>query len=124
MRITVLVPLASALAISGCATLFGSHTAEFDFTSEPAGAEVLIDGQPAGHTPLEVKLSNHKSLVVTFRKDGYEDITCRLDTKVGAGWVVLDVLGALVPVVVDGATGNWAQLPDHDCHVTLTPDES
>ncbi len=116
-----IVVLSLALLSSGCATIFGSHKAEMDFTSDPGGAEVLIDGQSIGHTPLKVELSNHKPLLVTFRKAGYQDTMCRLDTKVGAGWVVLDVLGGLIPVVVDVATGNWAQLPDHDCHVQLVP---
>ncbi len=114
--------LLAATTLSGCATLFGSHTAEFDFTSDPSGAQVLIDGQLAGTTPLEIQLSNHEPLVVTFRKEGYQDITCRLSLKTGAGWVILDVLGGLIPVIVDGVTGKWSQLPDHDCHVALTPE--
>jgi len=107
------------LATPGCATLFGTHRASYDFTSVPPGADVYLDGERLGHTPLKMDLSNHKSMVVTFKKDGYRDTTCRLDSKVGGGWVILDVLGGLIPVIVDAATGQWSQLPDHDCHVAL-----
>jgi hypothetical protein len=27
--------------------------------------------------------------------------------KVGVKWIVLDILGGFVPVIVDAATGNW-----------------
>ena len=33
-----------------------------------------------------------------------------INSKVGAGWVILDVLGGLIPIVVDAATGSWKKL--------------
>ena len=30
-----------------------------------------------------------------------------LTNRIGAGWVVLDILGGVVPVIIDAATGAW-----------------
>src|SRR5579862_3047555 len=120
--------LATAFAIgattlfgSGCATLFGgSHQSDISFGSEPAGADVLVDGSRVGTTPANVEINSTKSHVVTLKKAGYQDATCMLDTSVGAGWIVLDVLGGVIPIVIDAVTSNWNGLSTHACNQTLS----
>ena len=51
--------------------------------------------------------------------EGYESITRVVNTKVGAGWIVLDVLGGLIPVVIDAATGNWNKLDQDAVNAVL-----
>jgi hypothetical protein len=109
------------ILLSGCATLFASHTAQVSFGSDPAGADVLVDGSRVATTPGTVELASNKSHVVTLRKAGYQDATCTLNTNVGAGWIVLDVLGGLVPVVIDAATSNWNGLSTKVCNQNLAP---
>ena len=41
--------------------------------------------------------------------------------KVGAGYVVLDVLGGLLPVIIDAATGSWYVLSTNTVHGMLNP---
>lgn len=88
--------------------------------SDPHGAEVFLDGNRVGTTPMRLRVDNGKSQVVTFKKAGYKDVSCQLTSKTGAGWVVLDVLTGLVPIVIDAATGNWKQVKESGCSVTLT----
>ena len=76
-------------------------------SSNPTGAEVWIDGARRGTTPFSLDLNNHTSHTVVFRLEGHQEVTCQLTTSVGAGWVILDVLGGLIPVIVDAATGKW-----------------
>lgn len=113
--------MTAALALSGCAALFGSKDKDFDFNSNPVGATVTVDGQPAGTTPVRVHLSNLKEHVIVYHRDGYHDATCTLPRGTGAGWVVLDVLGGLVPIVIDAATNNWSQTRGNGCTQQLTP---
>ena len=87
--------------------------------SNPSGAEVWIDGNRAGTTPVSITLDHKHEHVVVFIMDGYHEVSCRLNRKVGAGWVVLDVLFGLIPVVVDAATGSWHSLDGDVCNVTL-----
>lgn len=47
---------------------------------------------------------------IEFRKDGYKPKVFNVTNHVGAGWIVLDVLSGLVPVIIDAATGSWYEL--------------
>lgn len=110
-----------ACLTTGCATVLGSKQHDFTFNSAPAGAQVFVDGNPVGSTPLTVNLSNTQSHSVIFKKDGYADIGCQLQKGTGAGWVIADVIFGLVPIVIDAATNNWSQTKTHECNQTLQP---
>jgi len=90
------------------------------FTSEPSSADVLIDGQSSGKTPLTLKLIQKHDYTVTFRAPGHEDRTYRMNNHVGAAWIILDILGGVIPVVIDAATGSWYSLEDSSVHGVLT----
>ena len=83
--VTVLLFCVLALSFVGCATLFKAKTRTVDFDSDPKGAELYINGNRMGTTPMPLNLSNLKALTVTFKKEGYEDKTYIINTKVGGG---------------------------------------
>lgn len=126
MRLTIL-PRAAVIAfcaaiLAGCGALFLPATKSILLTSEPQAAEVFVDGERRGTTPTEITLDNHASHTVTFRKEGYKDISCELTASIHGGIVVLDVLGGLIPVIVDAATGSWKRIREDRCVVQL-PEE-
>lgn len=114
-----LLILAALLIVAGCGTLFNSSTKNVAMSSEPTGAEVFIDGNRMGTTPITLELDNQENHAVVFRKEGHQDVTCDIKTKVGAGYVILDILGGLVPVIIDAATGEWESLDKETCNVNL-----
>lgn len=85
------LPLAAVLACS-LASLACAHTLEV--RSEPPGAEVLVDGEPVGETPLTLeRTTSHadvSSLVV--RKDGREARLALLED----GWRFEPILAGFV----------------------------
>ena len=89
---------------------FTVGTDKIDFSSSPSGAKVYVNGQYMGTAPLQLKLESKHGYTIEFRKEGYESKTVVITNSVGAGWIVLDVLFGLVPVIVDAATGNWYSL--------------
>ncbi len=95
---------------SGCATLFGPSQQQVYTTSTPAGADVYVNGVRMGVTPYILKLKPNQQYTIEFKKPGFKTIGKTVNSKVGAGWVILDVLGGLIPIVVDAATGNWKKL--------------
>ncbi len=107
------------LATSGCATLFGSQFKTIAMSSNPNEAEVWIDGVRRGTTPVSIQLDQRNSHIVTFRKEGHDDVVCELATTVDAKWVILDVLGGLLPVIVDAATGAWRSIDRGTCNMVL-----
>jgi len=117
--ITVLLCCVLMLSFIGCATLFKQKNRTVDFDSDPQGAAIYINGNRMGRTPMPMNLSNLKAVTVTFKKDGYEDKTYIINTKVGGGWVVLDCLGGFIPVIIDAVTENWYNLDTDAVKVML-----
>lgn len=109
----------TAGVVGGCATFFNSGTKSVAMSSNPSAAEVWIDNVNRGATPITLELNNHQSHTVVFRKEGYQDVACELTASVGAVWVILDVLGGLVPVIIDAATGEWKRIDQGTCNVNL-----
>jgi hypothetical protein len=116
----VLVPL-FFVTVAGCAAVLGSKQKDFDLNSNPPGADVYLNGNRLGTTPINVKLSNQATHTFVFRREGYREATCTLNRGTGAGWVILDVLTGLVPVVIDAATGSWSQTKGHGCLQGMEP---
>ena len=114
-----LLVLVLAISLCGCATLFKQKTRSVDFNSDPVGADIFINGNRMGKTPMPLQLSNLKPVTVTFKKDGFEDKTYIINTKVGGGWVVLDILGGFIPVIVDACTESWYNLETDNVKVLL-----
>ncbi|MCX2837805.1 PEGA domain-containing protein [Salinimicrobium sp. MT39] len=117
--LSVFAVLFIGMTFTSCATLFGKKSHPLALSSEPDGAEVYVNGFKMGVTPVELNLKADKSYTIEFRKNGFDSVTRVVNTKVGAGWVVLDVLGGVIPVVIDAATGNWNKLDQDAVNAAL-----
>lgn len=115
----MLMLLVLSVSTPGCATLFGPNTHPLSLSSEPPDAEVYVNGFKQGETPLTLNLKADQSYTIEFRKEGYDPVIRVVNTRIGAGWVILDVIGGLVPVVVDAATGAWNELDQDAVNVVL-----
>src|SRR5690606_18412236 len=113
--------VAPVAAVAGCGALFNSGPAKVTFTSSPEGAEVWVNGMRRGTTPLVLDLQKNQDYTVIFKKPGHADVAVTVSKKVGAGYVVLDVLGGLLPVIIDAATGSWYVLSTNTVHGMLNP---
>ncbi len=105
--------------LSGCATLFKGTSEEVRFSSEPQRAEVWVNGLRMGETPVSLKLESKKTYQIEFRKEGYKPVVRNITNHVGAGWIILDALGALIPVIIDAATGAWYSLDQKNVDAVL-----
>src|SRR3974390_2368229 len=93
--------LLALISFSSCATILSKSDSPGSIRSQPASAEIIIDGQRKGTTPMEVRLETKKSHSLEFRKSGYESRTILINSSTGAGWVILDFVLGIMPVVVD-----------------------
>ena len=107
------------LLLNGCATIFHGTTDEVIVTSQPQNTKVYINGIMVGNTPLKMKLDSDRSYAVEFKKDGYESRTTMITSSVSGGYVVLDVLCGVWPIVIDAATGAWSSLDQDQVSVVL-----
>lgn len=105
--------------LSGCASIFKGTSTNVDFSSNPEGAKVFVNGHQMGTTPVELKLESKKVYHVEFKKEGFETRNFTITNHVGVGWIILDVIFGLVPVVVDAATGAWYNLDQDNVNAIL-----
>ena len=111
--------LVMVMMTASCATLFNDINPAVNIDSDPEGARVYVNGNYMGTTPVEVKLTVDRDHTIVFRKEGFEDKTYRLANEVGLVWIILDVLGGLIPIIVDAATGEWFELSEEYVGVVL-----
>jgi hypothetical protein len=100
--------LLAALLQGGCATILQGSRQDVRVYSEPPAARVEVDGSQAGQTPLSVKLRRGKTHLLQVSKAGYEGRSATLESSVGGGWVLADLLlVGLIALGVDFATKDW-----------------
>ena len=109
----------SLLFFAGCATLFKGTSQKVGYSSDPSGAKVYVNGQLVGTTPFELEMKANRTYTIEFRKEGYENKTVVLNNSIGAGWIILDVLGGFIPVIIDAATGAWYSLDQDHVNAAL-----
>ena len=99
MRFLTNVPVVVALAATGCATLqTNGSTQRIPVTSTPPAAEVLLDGQAVGVTPVEVVVSRRAEHEIRIVKEGWRssEQTLRRSTS---WWLLADVgVGVLISI--------------------------
>jgi hypothetical protein len=105
--------------LTSCALIFKGTKQEVNFGSDPQRADVYVNGAKLGETPFAIELVTKNTYTIEFRKEGYESKTVLINNKIGAGWVILDILLGLVPVVVDAATGAWYSLDQKNVNAIL-----
>ncbi len=111
------------IILSGCGTLLVSSEKTVILEPMPDSTEVYIQGQFMGVTPLSLNLDNQETHNITFRKEGHDPAICRLEPRVLAGIVALDIIFGVFPFIVDAMSGNWKALKDNGCTVVLRADE-
>lgn len=119
MKTKLIGCLLVCLYLMSCATLFKGTHEQVNINSEPQNADVYINGVFKGETPISIKLESKETYTIEYKKKGYKTEVRNITNHVGAGWVVLDVIGGLVPVIVDAATGSWYYLDQKNVNALL-----
>ena len=113
------VLLCSIGMLTSCATIFKGGLQNVSLNSDPVGAKVLINGIDRGKTPLPLKLKCNQSYNITFKKEGYADKNYVINNHIEGLWIVLDILGGGIPIIIDAATGNWYKLDESYINLPL-----
>lgn len=122
----LMMAVALLATTAACATVVGGTTQEVYVESEPAGAECRLDrlGANVGvvkPTPGRVNVSRSKeTMIVSCNRDGYEQSNEVLVSSFTGATVGNLIVGGLVGIVVDAASGANNKYPDR-VMVVLTP---
>lgn len=117
--IKLVLLIAVIFLLSGCATLFKTDSLkQIPVASAPQGAEIFINGVSYGVTPTTLKLEDGENYNIVF-KQGDETRTYTLKSEIGILWLVLDIVGGGIPLIVDAATGDWMELPEDEIFINF-----
>ncbi len=121
MKKTIMLLAAVSLLVwmTGCATVFKGSYSKVKFESEPAGAEVYVNGEYQGKTPVKAKLLASESQHVQVKKEGFQSYTRVIDNHVKKGYLILDVVLFGFPAIIDAATQAWYDLDEKHVKVKL-----
>jgi hypothetical protein len=112
-----------ALSTAACATVTRGTTNQVQFISEPVGAEVKTTLGQTCITPCMVEVSRKSEFVAVFSKDGYQDASIPVQTRVAgsgaAGFAGNVIIGGVVGMVADAATGATLEHYPNPVSVTL-----
>lgn len=109
------------VALSSCATIMNGSTQKIGISSSPTGANVIVDNQPRGITPLFVDLKRKDTHLVRMEKPGFDLFETAITRHI-SGWVWGNIVfGGLIGLVVDAISGGIHRLEPEQIHATLTP---
>jgi hypothetical protein len=100
-----LMLVAIAIAPAACATIIHGTNQDVAMSSKPDGATVTVDNAPVGKTPTVVRLTRNEKHTVRLELAGYEPVEIPVTRKLSAWFFGNLVIGGLLGVVVDAATG-------------------
>ncbi|MDH5409506.1 MAG: PEGA domain-containing protein [Gammaproteobacteria bacterium] len=105
--------------LSGCVIVIKYKTDNVDVSSDHSPAKVYVNGHLMGMTPVKLKLESEKVYHIEFKKEGFETKKFTITNHVGVGWITLDIVLGLVPVIVDPDTGAWYELNQDNINTIL-----
>ncbi len=121
MRIQLSI-LVLAMVSSGCATILDGSSQPVNFNSSPNGARIYVNGMEVGTTPLNMLVKRSKATMILAKKNGYEDQSIVLQTKVNTYfWGNILFFGGLYSSTTDYASDAMIEYSPNMYHITLTP---
>lgn len=104
---------------AGCASIMHGTTQKVGISSQPTGANVMIDNMPLGITPVFADLKRSSEHVVTIEMAGYQKTQLTITKKV-SGWVWGNIVfGGLVGLAVDAISGGLYNLSPEQLNAQL-----
>jgi len=129
-RASITVALfAIGAAASGCATVTRGTHEVWTVTTVPSNASVhTSNGRACDATPCSFKMDHRDNFDVTISKPGYKDwhghVTHEFSSAGGAALAGNVLVGGLIGITVDAASGATQKLVPNPLSVTLEPVEA
>lgn len=113
-------------AVSGCATVTRGTHEVFQVNTVPPNASVkTTNGRSCDATPCSFTMNHREDFDVTITKPGYKEwtghVTHQFSSGGGAALAGNVLVGGLVGLTVDAATGATQKLVPNPLNVTLEP---
>jgi len=118
---SALLTLFLLMALNGCATIMHGTTQDIDVKSDPAGADLLVDGQQQYKSPAVITMKRKDDHIVEVSQEGYKKEAVAI--KGVLSWSVAGdfLAGGAIGYGIDAATGAQRRLEPEKVEVRLRP---
>lgn len=112
-----------SLLISACATIVDGKRETVSFSSEPPGAQIIINGKAMGMTPASIVLErgDYDKANVVFKKEGYQDQQATIQTSLNGWFWGNIILGGLIGSTTDSLSGAMWKFAPNSYFASLPP---
>ena len=125
---TMICITVSVVLGQGCATVTRGTSQDFGVTSEPSAASVKLTTGMTCETPCSLDLKRSKGFAGTVSKEGYKPAEFSVQSKIatagGVGFAGNVVLGGVIGMGVDAASGAMKDLYPNKVHAVLAEENS
>ncbi|WP_338376169.1 PEGA domain-containing protein [uncultured Flavobacterium sp.] len=111
-----------ALFIQSCGTLYAPKYNNVYVTSNPSGAQVEVEGDNKGITPIEISLLAKKSHNIHISKEGYKDSIINLESRVDSKFILMNNINVFYQLI-DIISGDWKQIKEKEVSIPLEKNE-
>ena len=118
---SALLTLFLLIAVNGCATIMHGTTQDIDVKTDPAGADLLVDGQDHYKSPAVISMKRKHDHTVEVSQEGYK--RAAVEIKGVLSWSVAGdfLAGGAIGYGIDAATGAQRRLEPEKVEVRLQP---
>lgn len=110
-----------AFLAGGCASIVKGTTQAIPVASSPSGADVRLDGNHVGQTPVSVEVKRKSDHLMTIEKAGYQPESIAITRNIGGAVFGNIIAGGLVGWGVDAISGAQYNLTPATINVSLKP---
>jgi hypothetical protein len=108
-----------AFFAGGCASIVKGTTQSIPVSSSPTGADVKLDGNKVGQTPVAVEAKRKNDHLITIEKEGYLPESIGITRNIGGAVYGNILAGGLIGWGVDSISGAEYNLSPKTINVTL-----
>jgi len=119
----VVFPAVCLLLAAGCASIIDGRRETVSFSSDPPGAQIIINGKTMGVTPASIFLerSDYDKANVIFKKEGYQDQQATIQTSLNM-WFWGNILcGGFFGSSTDAASGAMWKFSPNSYYSSMPP---
>jgi len=116
-----LLTLSLVVALNGCATIMHGTTQDIGVSTDPSGADLLVDGEQHYQSPAVITMKRKHDHTVEISQEGYKREL--VEIKADLSWAVAgDILaGGAIGYGIDAATGAQRRLRPEKIEMRVRP---
>jgi hypothetical protein len=118
---SALLTLFLLIALNGCATIIHGTTQDIGVTTDPAGADLLVDGQDHYKSPAVIAMKRKHDHTVEISQEGYKRAAVEIKGTISAAVLGDFLAGGAIGYGIDAATGAQRRLEPEKVEVRLRP---